>query len=826
MGIRQRYVRSGTRFREHEAEDRLSEQQQPADHLCRNEIVVDVGSTCWGWLHPDETQPETLRIIDHHFHRAGQYPSSSAAVLDLDSKIADWAAALTGTVDVLWIVTHEDPDFDALCATTLVEDIIQHGPSAPGRASPDWFKPDLERIEPGHRWRYQLATAASITDQCKRTNVPRNRTLSAVLHACGERGAVLTSGEFRRRFFGIVRREIAHGRNALTDSVLEYADEFAAEREFLDRQDAAYARDLQRARRAVVSIPFEPAFAARYEELCTRPLLDAAGEPLREHLLPGSARVAVDGVFLRDPECMLFKQFARQDADNSPSGRGFVFTAVVYSQDKQHPLNQGDYLFSLNPEAIPGAHLYPLWTLLQEAEVRARIAAKQPEAEPHREFAGRAAGRWSGHFGDPWFDGGSYKGTIVVTPGAGTWIGAAGQRSDLTDDPVVRLVTDYFESALWTGEQRLEDSPASIGVPSQQAQTEHVLSAPRALVDKAFRIVEVALHEETALFQAYLGYNIGRRLWQSLAPASSGVPLDFDQRHLVIQRESAGCWNRNGVAVAYLDNEEGRRVRDRLRTIVQSMARLAAEISVIVRGDARHEIERLRDLLHQVAELKWQSAQPDVKLARRFFEAIGFERELSLVHDLYHAEVSRNTLRDIASLQRSAGVLEVMVLGVYALEAAHLFASGALETHFAWALAYLILAPVMIGGAVAWLHLRVNRPEARHVAPADGHQPGVDVKRHRRLKEEAWHLLPIGTLFVLLFAAGAWLATISHAAAEATRRQQQEQQSRDAAARAQKQEQREREWQERVDKLQRAVERIGQPVTSHTKPQAGRAVAP
>ena len=42
--------------------------------LYANELVTDVGGTCW-----DRNEP--LAIIDHHFSRDGQFPSASAAVL-------------------------------------------------------------------------------------------------------------------------------------------------------------------------------------------------------------------------------------------------------------------------------------------------------------------------------------------------------------------------------------------------------------------------------------------------------------------------------------------------------------------------------------------------------------------------------------------------------------------------------------------------------------------------------------------------------------------------------------------------------------------------
>jgi cation transport ATPase len=235
------------------------------------------------------------------------------------------------------------------------------------------------------------------------------------------------------------------------------------------------------------------------------------------------------------------------------------------------------------------------------------------------------------------------------------------------------------------------------------------------------------------------------------------------------------------------------------------MAQLGREISTII-SSAKGDVSRLRALLHKVAELKWQAAQPEVKLARRFFDAIGFEREMSLVYELYNAEVSRSTLRDIASLQRSAGVLEVMIVGVYALEAVHLFASGALETHFFWALAYLICAPLVIATAVAVSHFGRRQEEA----PPTSH---------------GRQFLTIAVLFVLLFSVGGGLAVVSHRAAETEKRQRLQQQERAVAVEKQKEQLAEQESRQRIERLWRELRRLGEAATSPSKQVPGRRTA-
>src|ERR1017187_3542444 len=92
MDIRQRLVRFGTSFRAAEKEERSEECSPVSEVLCSNEIVVDVGSTCWGWRRLGAEESEARRIIDHHFDRPDQYPSASAAVLDLSPEIWEWSS--------------------------------------------------------------------------------------------------------------------------------------------------------------------------------------------------------------------------------------------------------------------------------------------------------------------------------------------------------------------------------------------------------------------------------------------------------------------------------------------------------------------------------------------------------------------------------------------------------------------------------------------------------------------------------------------------------------------------------------------------------------
>ena len=109
-----RFVRFGTRFTSADGA-RPNRSADPAA-LYRNELAVDVGSVCWG------LDGETLPVLDHHFHRAeGQYPSAAAAVLHNAHNIRE---LLANKDDEIWLVSHQQPDFDAFSAMYLARQII------------------------------------------------------------------------------------------------------------------------------------------------------------------------------------------------------------------------------------------------------------------------------------------------------------------------------------------------------------------------------------------------------------------------------------------------------------------------------------------------------------------------------------------------------------------------------------------------------------------------------------------------------------------------------------------------------------------------------
>ena len=470
MRYRYRYVGFGTRFSQEKG--RRPEGELDPSKLYGNELALDVGGVCLGHADVDH------HIIDHHFYRQeGQYPAAAAAVLHLAPRIVERFGDEDGD---LWLVSHRDPDFDALGSMYLVRCLLEGTIPArdwegyglrpdgwyQGRSEIEWFQPKVGGLPPDRRWPILIAAYSACVDNGRRLACPRNRSLHSVLYAAMARGR-----DYRREddgaleFFGEVRRNLKdpkHGLNPLIDSVLEQSEVFAPELAMLDREVEAYRRDIRRARKAVVflqesKVPFQEWFP----KVQSLPLLKSDGSLDPAHLRPpDQGGSQVEGVYIRDPECLLFKEWARLDTEHSILGQGFLFTAVAYSRGRREAtVNQTDYYFALDPERAGGRHLYNVWARLQAEEARPNQGCL-PGGSVRSGFEGRAPGSEAA-FVDPWFDGHNYACTIVVTPNRGTGIAPAGTAGDLSDDRVALLVQQELELSVFASDVTVHDLAAS-----------------------------------------------------------------------------------------------------------------------------------------------------------------------------------------------------------------------------------------------------------------------------------------------------------------------------------------------------------------------------
>ena len=473
MKFRYRYVNFGTNFQP--SDGARTDANGAPERLHENEIAVDVGSATW--LDGDG---EACAVVDNHFY-PHPYPSAAAGVLHLADKIHRRFSDRSNDSDSVWLVSHRQPDFDAFCAMYLAREVIDGkiepgGWAEHGIAADGWgkigtrsigFVPTCVASRP-RRWPVLLAAYASCVDQCRPIDCPRHRGLHSVLYAALLRGrAYLEEDSGALQFFDEVQRTLSdqdRNLNPLFDSVLESSTTFAPELALLDRQQEAYDRDVRRARKAIVFLhEAEMPFGQWYAKVAATPLaLPGKDGPVvqPDQLTPtGQHRRQVDGIYLRDPQCLLFKDWVRNDLDNSSMRQGFTFTAIAYGNERPNSTtNSSAYFFSLDPERAGRCHLYNVWARLQTQELQAlgQSHSAQPGAGPRPGFEARAGKTYAALFDDPWFDGNSYESTIIATPGRGTAIAAPGATAaDLSDDPVSWIVQEELELAFFQGELKL-----------------------------------------------------------------------------------------------------------------------------------------------------------------------------------------------------------------------------------------------------------------------------------------------------------------------------------------------------------------------------------
>ena len=338
---------------------------------------------------------DDLSVIDHHFP-GEPFPSASAAVLHKARLIREKFNAAE-SFPVIWLVTHTQPDFDAFCSLYLARTIIEApdiddiiGIELDQRhwepSEINWYEPKLPRYPASIRWMILLASYAARVDHGRRIECARHRALHSILYAALKRGRDYENRDSgAREFFDQVKAAITkEALNPLTDSILAGSSTFRPELEMLEEDLQAYLRDIRRARKAVVQLQWQTPgdfrdLFSRFE----RPRFSTSGEKSDRSIcwkLVSGARPTESDI--RDPECLLFKEWARMDLDNSSMGQGFLFTAVAYSTGRAGgELNHTDYFFSIDPERAEGRHLYTLWARLQAREIREILRSPGPKRD-------------------------------------------------------------------------------------------------------------------------------------------------------------------------------------------------------------------------------------------------------------------------------------------------------------------------------------------------------------------------------------------------------------------------------------------------------------
>ena len=613
------------------------------ERLAANEVAVDVGSCCFGWDGCD------LPVFDHHFARAGQFPSAAATVLahavSLQTLVAErMRTAGAGPDATIWLVSHREPDLDAFAAMYLARALLERRiPAAEvervARCT-TWQAPEVSGLAEEVRWPILLAASASVVDQGWRLRVPREMALHAVLYAAQVRdrtlaptGAVAVLDAARDAMCA------PEHRNPLTDCLFQPYGAFARELELLKGEDARFRRDLARARRSVV-MPHKERFEDWFSAASRTPFFVAAGVVDPAHTRAAVPdRALAPGVWIRDPEAILFKEWARAE--------GFLFTAIAYSKSRE-------YYFSLDPEKAGDLHLYDLWARLQQREMRARGMEDNQPLTPRSDFLGRQVGN------DPWYDGNAYRGTIVVTPHAGSLL-AAGTAADLSDDAIAGVVREGLEDSVFASKVTWRDMPLADNGPSTTGEaTLDDLPAPPA--HAAFRRAHVKLSEAVAFRSGAIATQVANRLWPMVAPpGSTSPPAD----HVVLESGALVVWSRQGAVIAYHGSTEAVIVRGLLDALDEFVA-VRREAHALATRNSNQPAQRLaagRKLLERVARLKLTADGPNGLSLGRLMQDSSFEdvlESLRTAAEFDQAEQTRradNQLQGIIGLGASIGLM-------------------------------------------------------------------------------------------------------------------------------------------------------------------------
>lgn len=720
--FRYRYVDLGSVFTgDSGGRDAESGADFPAT-LFSNELACDVGGTCWGANEP-------LAVIDHHLRHESRFPCACAAVLHKVGMIREKFAAM----DLVWLVSHKQPDFDALCSMYLARWVIEDPAAAvdwqlyglhpdgwhdgPEKAKIDWFDPVLTDVPPEHRWALLLAAYAARLEMRRPIACPRQRALRSVLYAALKRGRdYLNASSGATEFFDEVKTALQQkGLNPAFDSVLEGSAQFAPELAMLDREAEAYERDLARARKAIVYLPEAEAPFADFFERPRKLESDADAEHLR---LADTFRIPTDGIYLRDPECSLFTEWARLDIENSTLGAGFEFTAVAYSNNRtEGAANSTRYVFSIDPERANGRHLYTVWSRLQTREVEALRAARLQVVgmtSGGAEGSEARGGNLQALMSDPWQGGQTQSGTLVDTPHRGTLIAPPGTQGDLRDDPVAEAVRSELEDVIYTAASLI--AGPQVTVSNFAAARAHRDAAPRLFHLNArweipapeqgyFRFARMGLRSDVPIATGAaagkrLQQQIAETLWQVLYPEQRGVaPADLLEGHTALTADSVGVWGERGVAVA-----QKLSVAENYSQNFVAMVSLARDIDVLLANWAvpdgssasagksedvvslQQTVTRSEELLRRAAQLQHALTLPEQELLRCFYDFVGIRALLEKLRDLNssaaerlrritaaeQARRSEKRAADIAGVRSRMEWFEVLLVGFVALAAVDL----------------------------------------------------------------------------------------------------------------------------------------------------------
>jgi hypothetical protein len=613
----------------------------------KDTVVTDVGGTCLGH------KGEELLIFDHHFPRENNFPSASAAVLHHVDAISSLISQAK-----IYLKTHKSPDFDALCSLYLVRKILEgeiQGPSSKYDKI-DWYSPKLNNLTIKEMWPILLAAYASRVDNCKRIACRKESAIHSILYAGIARGRnwLDKDGQGAYDFFEDVKTQICDKElNPLYDDIFDLSSKYSPELKLLEREPQLYLQDLARARKCIVYIPSSQNFDSWYGELIKKELIQEDRKFNSAHLCAEHQTEAVDGLYLRDPESILFKEWAREDFENSTLGNGYTFTGIAYSNSKDN--SKSRYYFSLDPEKALGKHLYPVWAKIQykESLKRTNTEYEKPRVEYNERLENCAGAK------DPWFDGGNFLCTIIDTPNSGSEL-KEGTKRDLSDDEVTEIVREKIEYNIYKSDDdesipkvRIVLFPITFNNHENNNSKNKYYVKLNDLIKLPMdpgklRLAAVKLKSEDYIETSApaVAESIGKSLWPAIADSGvTTVPADFAVRHLWFDNQSVMVWNRHGIAIASKDCEFVKH-QYKLLSRVAEMFRLSEGLAEKPPEEASEyadpcSIKNGTKILQEIIKLKVAAANPRNTVIRRLMDATEISSIIQAATSLHQEHLQR-----------------------------------------------------------------------------------------------------------------------------------------------------------------------------------------
>jgi hypothetical protein len=653
---------------------------------------------------------------------------------------------------VIWLVARERADFDTHTALYLIARLVtgyeqsdwpsavigDDGSKGETEEKLSWLGAGYIGNIPG-RWAIVLARYAAHVDNARRVFVPREQALHSILYACYQRGRPFwTTGSGPTILFDEATRIIGEsGRDPLFDVVLNPTGEFEPEFALLTRESEAYKRDLRRSRQTIVHVPVlseSHTFRDALTRVESSPLIDADGTitPIHMQAMDVGKKREFDGLFLRDPECILFKEWARLDVDGSSLHRGFTFTFIAKSNGLQHgeALNKTNYVIALDPLDANGAHLYTLWVRLQAAEINARQAGNVSLNGVVRPgFEGRA-GAFEDCFIDPWFDGAIYDGTLISTPRHGTLISTAGTSSDCMDDAIAQLVVAELELSIYQEQSHGFDVSTETG-ECRNFSVDLKAQPQRVPIDAhTYRLVNVELHDDVKLGHEPLIEQIDTVLWDLLHPGDDPVVPPKLRTRSFRHGNLIGVWSRSGIAMAHKPSatRTAQELAVHFKTIVECAGAIRALVadlevdnddrdrSTVTRGPSerrelnRQRMDRTEKIMLRIIRTQQDLATPEGRLITNFLAETGLDELGTTLRDISVSKKMDGQQEASADTQGKLDWLQLLFIGVYGTDVANIFSTDAVPEQFRLLVTTISTALITI---VAALFLRPWKPESK-----------------------------------------------------------------------------------------------------------------